>query len=162
MNKVFLLLGSNLGDRSYNLKRCMVLLNQYTGTIVDKSSIYETEPWGTEIPLTYLNMVVILKNELSPQKTLDSILQVEKKLGRERGSEKNLPRTVDVDILLYNNEVIDSENLKIPHERMHLRKFVLVPLAEIAADYVHPVFNQTTCELLEKCPDVSWVKLYNS
>jgi 2-amino-4-hydroxy-6-hydroxymethyldihydropteridine diphosphokinase len=94
MNKIFLLLGSNLGDRSNNLDSCLELLKQRTGCIVDKSSVYETEPWGTDVPLAYLNMVVVVENDKTPGEMLESILLVEKEMGRERGSEKNAPRTV--------------------------------------------------------------------
>lgn len=162
MNRIFLLLGSNLGDRSNNLDCCLELLEQRTGCIVDTSSVYETEPWGTDIPLPYLNMVAVVENDKTPGEMLESILLVEKEMGRKRGPERNAPRTVDVDILLYNSEIIEQESLKIPHERMHLRKFVLVPMVEIAPELMHPLFAKTMHELLEECPDSSWVRIFKS
>jgi 2-amino-4-hydroxy-6-hydroxymethyldihydropteridine diphosphokinase len=107
-------------------------------------------------------MVVVVENDKTPGEMLESILLVEKEMGRERGSEKNAPRTVDVDILFYNKEIIDQENLKIPHERMHLRKFVLVPMVEIAPELMHPLFAKTMNELLEECTDSSWVRIFKS
>lgn len=158
MNDAYLLLGSNLGRRESFIKDAICLIGEKAGEVVCASSLYESEPWGAENSPVYLNKVILLKSELSPLDLLATLAQIETDLGRTRGEVKNEPRTIDIDILFFNKEIIDEPGLKIPHERLHLRKFVLVPLAEIAPLFMHPVYKKSIAELLEECEDPLWVK----
>jgi len=158
MNDAYLLLGSNLGRRESYIRDAICLIEEKAGEVVCASSLYETEPWGAENSPAYINKVILLKTELSPLDLLSMISQIESELGRTRGEVKNEPRTIDIDILFYNKEIVDQPGLIIPHERLHLRKFVLVPLAEIAPFFVHPVFKKNVTGLLEECQDPLWVK----
>lgn len=161
MNKVYLLLGSNLGDRALHLYEAIRQLNKHVGSVQKASSIYESQAWGTDIPLPYLNIVAFMLTEKEPDELLKHILEIEKAMGRLRSEEKNMPRTVDIDILFYNDEVINRTNLVVPHERLHLRKFALIPLVELAPNLVHPLFNRSIEDILNTCPDNLWVKKYN-
>ncbi|WP_291726033.1 2-amino-4-hydroxy-6-hydroxymethyldihydropteridine diphosphokinase [Bernardetia sp.] len=152
MKTIFLLLGGNLGDRNENLAAAREYISVQIGTIQKVSSIYQTAAWGVENQPAFLNQVVEVSSLLSSQKTLTQINEIEKKLGRKR-YQKWYARTIDIDILYYENEVVDEENLKIPHPFLHQRRFTLVPLAEIAPNFVHPTLKKTNQELLETCED---------
>ncbi|MDP2642632.1 MAG: 2-amino-4-hydroxy-6-hydroxymethyldihydropteridine diphosphokinase [Candidatus Peregrinibacteria bacterium] len=128
-NKAYLSLGSNLGDRDDFLKKAISAIKK-TEKIIKKSKIYETSPVGHKDQGDFLNMVIKIETLLTPQKLLEKLMEIEKKLGRERRI-KNGPRTIDIDILTFGNTIVDEPNLKIPHPRMHERKFVLVPLMEL-------------------------------
>ncbi len=160
--KVFLSLGSNLGDRLLNLKQALVLIEKRIGFIADCSSCYETEAWGKEDLLPFLNIVVEVRTALLPQLLLKACLLIEKELGRKRtyaGSYEN--RIMDVDILYYNEDIIDLPELKVPHPLMHKRAFVLIPLVEIAPHQLHPVLQKSSAQLLELVEDQMSVKRYN-
>ncbi|MFA6305275.1 MAG: 2-amino-4-hydroxy-6-hydroxymethyldihydropteridine diphosphokinase [Candidatus Gracilibacteria bacterium] len=129
-NKAYLSLGSNLGNREFFLKKAISEIKK-TAKIKKKSKIYETSPVGYKKQEDFLNMVIGIETTLSPQKLLKKLQEIEKKLGRERKT-KNGPRTIDIDILTYEDTIVDEPNLKIPHPRMHKRKFVLVPLLELS------------------------------
>jgi 2-amino-4-hydroxy-6-hydroxymethyldihydropteridine diphosphokinase len=144
--KVYLGLGSNMGDRVQNLKRSLKMLSE-NARIEKLSSIYETEPVGfTEQPL-FLNAVCLISTVLSPRELLKALKNIESNLGRTP-SFPNAPRPIDLDILFYDNRIIDSQELTIPHPRINQRAFVLVPLAEIDPDFTHPRSGKTIKELL--------------
>lgn len=154
MNTAFLSVGSNMGDREGLLKKSIELLGSYPEVLIESvSSIYETDPVGfTDQPL-FLNLAIKLKTSLSPQALLSKMQQVENDLDRKR-VQKWGPRTIDLDILLYNSVSIQTEDLEIPHPRMLERAFVLIPLSEIAPDDVYPdktiSLHQVLCEQRDK------------
>ena len=148
--KAYLGLGANIGERHENLKRAIQLLNAGPHVEVAKeSSIYETAPYGKTDQPDFLNMVLEVKTDLEPIELLELCLSVENELGRVR-EEVWGPRIIDIDVLMYEDLEIDIDNLIVPHEEMHLRKFVLEPLNEIAPNAVHPTFNKTVKELLDE------------
>ena len=159
MNKVYLLTGGNLGDREANLQQARNLIEQSAGTLVAFSHIYETAAWGITDQAAFLNQVLLLQTECNPHDLLKNLLAIEEQMGRKR-LVKFGPRIVDIDILFYNNEIIKSENLLIPHPEIQNRRFVLVPLNEIATDFIHPIFNKTIRELLNVCKDPLEVNLF--
>jgi 2-amino-4-hydroxy-6-hydroxymethyldihydropteridine diphosphokinase len=160
MKKVFLGIGTNLGERETNLKEAVTAIGKNIGTVLKCSSLYETEPWGFKSENQFLNIVVEAETKLTPSGVLGAILMIEALLGRTRSEKQYSSRLIDIDILLYEDIVIDEVSLKIPHPLMHERRFVLVPLCEIAAEVVHPVLNRTIASLLEICEDRSYVKKY--
>lgn len=160
MSIVFLGIGANLGERGSSLKNAISEIEEHIGTVLRSSSIYETAPWGFEASNKFLNMVVEVETRLSPSGLLMTILMIEANLGRIRNETQYSSRVIDIDILLYDDMVIDEISLKIPHPLMQERKFVLVPLREIAPELVHPVLKKSSTELLELCKDKNEVKRY--
>lgn len=158
MSKLFLLLGGNLGNKKKIFPRALKLVESSIGSIICRSAIYETEPWGFESTDLFWNQVVLIETELTPWQVLENTQQIEKNLGRVRHSQQYSSRLIDLDLLLYDQLVLQSDSLMIPHPRMAERRFVLEPLAEIAPDYLHPTFNQTISQLLVVCPDQLHVK----
>jgi 2-amino-4-hydroxy-6-hydroxymethyldihydropteridine diphosphokinase len=148
-------LGSNLGDRKQNLTRALELLSKHM-KIEQISSIYETEPVGYEQQPLFLNAVCRISTKLNPEKLLRLVKKIEAKLGRTP-SFTNAPRPIDIDILLYGDEVFSHQDLTIPHPRLAERAFVLVPLAEIAPDLAHPVSRKIFRELLDDLGNVTGV-----
>jgi 2-amino-4-hydroxy-6-hydroxymethyldihydropteridine diphosphokinase len=157
MSTAHLLIGGNLGDRKENLLTAISLVNEHCGPLTKVSSIYETEAWGKTDQPTFLNQALEISTSLNARQLMRKILKIEKEMGRIR-KEKLGPRIIDIDILLYENEIHDLRFLKIPHPEMHNRRFVLVPLAEIDPTLQHPVLKRTIAELLEECPDNLEVK----
>ena len=149
---VFLLLGSNLGERLQILKSAAGLIEERVGTIRAASSIYETAPWGVLDQPVFLNQVLEVQTELMPEEVLRIILEIEHELGRIR-YERWGARVIDIDMLYFNDLVLDSARLTLPHPRLHERRFTLVPLAEIAPDFLHPLLQKTSRELLDNCTD---------
>jgi len=161
MNTAFLLIGGNVGNREENLEWARKLITQYGGFIEQSSCLYDTAPWGKTDQPSFLNQAVEIKTALTAEQLMQQILAMEKLMGRQR-IEKYGPRIIDIDILLFNNEVYDGPSLRIPHPEMQNRRFVLVPLAEIAAKLQHPVLKKSISQLLEECPDQSEVKKYSA
>jgi 2-amino-4-hydroxy-6-hydroxymethyldihydropteridine diphosphokinase len=153
MNIVFLGIGTNLGNRELNLELARARIEEFVGKVQSSSSVYETEPWGFQSEDKFLNIVVSVETNLSPSGLLGRVLMIESLLGRVRGPVHYSSRLIDIDILFYDSIVIDEESLKVPHPHIPNRKFVLIPLCEIAPDLKHPVLGKTMKELLETCPD---------
>lgn len=144
MALVYLGIGTNLGDKEANLNQAMIYLREVVGEIYNVSSFYTSKPWGFESENNFSNAAVLINTELSPIKLLAEVKRIEKKMGRIYGKTQNYEdRIIDIDILLYENLIIDQPNLVVPQKLMAQREFVLVPLAEIAPDLVHPLTKKT-------------------
>ena len=158
-SQVVLLLGGNLGNRVQNLSKALEALQQDIGTVQKKSSIYETAAWGITDQPNFLNQVVIIKTHLTAQEVIKKIFVIEKQLGRERLIKMG-PRLIDIDILFYEDKIIENKNLIVPHPRIQDRKFVLEPLNEIIPNYIHPIINKSVQLLLQECTDTLNVKKF--
>jgi 2-amino-4-hydroxy-6-hydroxymethyldihydropteridine diphosphokinase len=157
MINVFLLLGSNLGDRQLFLKKAIDLIEVDIAPVSKASSIYETQSWGKADAPDYLNQVILLKTNLSAQAILQKILNIEKMLGRQR-EERWGSRTIDIDILFYGEAIVNEKGLHIPHPELHNRRFTLEPLAEIAPNFKHPVLNKSISTIKNELVDTLVVK----
>ena len=160
MAKTFLLIGGNLGNRLQNLADAKQLISERIGTIAKESSIYESEPWGFESDKNFMNQVVIVDTKLNPAAIMLEVSYIENALGRERKGTGFCSRTMDVDILFYDQQILLTPSLIIPHKFLHQRMFVLKPLLEISPDFVHPLFSVTIQELTTSCSDQGKVWKY--
>ena len=156
-NSVFISLGGNLGNTREIFKNVYVEIEKKVGPITKKSSIYQTAAWGPIPQPDFLNQVIKVATHLAAAETLALILSIEKNMGRIRTT-KNAPRIIDIDILFFNNEIINQSDLIVPHPEIQNRRFVLTPLQEIAPQMIHPVLNKTIDQLLSQCPDQLAVK----
>ena len=161
---VYLSLGSNQGDRIGYVQQATSLLNMTDNiTIVRTSAFYETEPWNMSTKTWFVNAVVEIKTSLSPAELLYECQRIEKQLGRTpKETAGYADRTIDIDILFYNNDIIDDENLTIPHKYVHLRAFNLVPMLELNADFEHPVLHKTIIEMHSDLENPEMVFLYGT
>ncbi|GAA3984613.1 2-amino-4-hydroxy-6-hydroxymethyldihydropteridine diphosphokinase [Mucilaginibacter dorajii] len=157
MINVFLLLGSNLGDRNAFMQQAIVHIETDIAPVLQASDVYETQSWGKANAPDYLNQVLLLQTDLPAQTVLQKILDIELLLGRRR-EEKWGSRTIDIDILFYGDAVIDEPNLKVPHPEMHKRRFTLEPLAQIAPDFIHPLIKKNILTLKNELIDGLVVK----
>jgi 2-amino-4-hydroxy-6-hydroxymethyldihydropteridine diphosphokinase len=162
LNYSCILVGGNSGDRETSLESAVRLIEQEAGNVIRQSSIYETEPWGFLSDTPFLNQVILVQTPLSPSLLLSALNSIEKKMGRKRDNGGYTSRVIDLDILFYNDCVIRTKKLQIPHPKMQFRRFVMVPLNEIAGEYVHPVLKVTLHQLALDCPDRLSVKLFKS
>jgi 2-amino-4-hydroxy-6-hydroxymethyldihydropteridine diphosphokinase len=165
-NKVILSLGSNTGNRSDYIDKSVIAISKKIGNIVNQSRVYETDAWGYD-DSKYLNMVVVVETDLSPEQVLDNTKSIEKDLGRKSktitdadGNSIYSNRTIDIDILFYGDEILNSPILKIPHPNLHRRNFVLIPLQEVCPEKVHPLLGINIEKLLKFSPDTEKVKVF--
>lgn len=158
---IYLLLGSNLGDRETNLGMARSLIENSLGTIIQSSSIYESAAWGKEDQPDFLNQVIKIQTQINPHALLEKLAWAETSLGRLR-EVKWGERIIDIDILFYENEIIEEEKLTIPHPGIPIRRFTLLPLSEIAPDLIHPLLKKSIRELLDECEDPLKVWTFDS
>jgi 2-amino-4-hydroxy-6-hydroxymethyldihydropteridine diphosphokinase len=146
---VYIGIGSNLGDREFHCSKAIELLKDAGIKVEKKSKPVETKPWGVEDQPAFINMAVSAETFLEPVELLSALKAIEKTMGRDMDAERWGPRVIDLDIIMYDDLVLDSPELTIPHKHMHERDFVLGPLAEIAPELMHPVFHKSVSELFE-------------
>ncbi|PKV76322.1 2-amino-4-hydroxy-6-hydroxymethyldihydropteridine diphosphokinase [Pontibacter ramchanderi] len=160
MPKLYLLLGGNLGDRPLYLSHARERIAAQIGSIAQSSALYETAAWGKTDQPAFLNQVLEVQTDLSPEQVLQGIHGIEQELGRIRHEHWGA-RVIDIDILFYDQLVLQSQRLTIPHPQLHLRRFTLLPLSEIAPHLLHPALNTTVTQLLQDCPDELPVQVYD-
>lgn len=160
MNEVYLLIGGNMGNRLTYFITAKLLIEINIGKLVSESSIYETEAWGMKDQPGFLNQCLKIESNLKPLEILTQILKIEELLGRIRNL-KYGPRYIDIDILFYNEEIVKTNQLTIPHPEIQNRKFALIPLNELTQSLIHPVLNKKITELFENCTDNLDVKKFS-
>jgi 2-amino-4-hydroxy-6-hydroxymethyldihydropteridine diphosphokinase len=153
----YLLLGANLGQVQANLEQAILYIDQQVGNVVARSHFYTTSAWGNTQQPDFLNVAIRVDTLLTAQEVLETCQLIEKKMGRIRHQHWGA-RTMDIDIIFFGEQIINSSNLQIPHPLMAQRHFVLAPLAEIAPVFKHPILGKTISQLLENCPDASFVE----
>lgn len=159
MNQAYLILGGNIGNRMENLEKARELINKDAGRIILKSEIFNTAAWGKTDQPDFYNQALKIETDLNPPDLLNELLKIEAKAGRIRNGEKWAERTMDIDILFFNDEIINEQNLIIPHPHLEERRFVLAPLTDIASQHIHPVLKKSISVLLKECPDTSAVSI---
>ena len=158
MHQVFLGIGGNTGNKQDNFDKVYTFIKNELGEIIKRSSVYETPPWGFDANEYFWNQVLVIETGFSPKELLKKIAEIENHFGRERGTAGYSSRKMDIDILYFDELILNTENLIIPHPHIPQRLFVLVPLAEIAADFIHPLMRLTSLEMLKNCDDSSVIK----
>ena len=158
--RCYVLFGSNMGDKAAIFAKACHYINNRCGHVVKVSAAYESEPWGFEAEEWFLNRVIVVETGLSPMDLLQQLLDIERELGRVRHPEIEgyTSRTADLDLLYYGSRIVQTETLTVPHPRLHLRRFALVPLCELVPAFRHPIFKKTQEELLKQCPDAGIVR----
>ena len=161
MECCYILFGSNMGDKEALFAQACLLINNRCAHVVQVSAAYESEPWGFEAEEWFLNRIIVVETDKGPEEVLQQLLDIERELGRVRHPEIQgyTSRTVDLDLLYFGQRVINTDSLTVPHPRLHLRRFALVPMCEVAPEWVHPVFGMTQQELLQQCPDECTVRV---
>ncbi len=166
MKNKFLSLGGNFGNRLFFINEAERLIAKENISVVGSSEIYQTQSWGYK-DKSYLNKVIEIRTNLSPNVLLKKLQKIEKKLGRNTKTKSDIngkliysERTIDLDILFYGQEIINTKTLIIPHPRLHLRNFVLLPLSKIAGNFKHPLFNKKISEIYNNCTDTSEIQLF--
>ena len=152
MHTAYLLMGGNMGNREEYLQQAATLIGQLAGKLVKSSSIYETAAWGNTSQPAFLNQAIVIQTALSASELMTTLLLIEEKMGRKR-LDRYGPRVIDIDILLYDQEIHQSAHITIPHPELQNRRFALEPLQELEPDLVHPIFQQSVSELLNNCQD---------
>jgi 2-amino-4-hydroxy-6-hydroxymethyldihydropteridine diphosphokinase len=152
MNTIYLLLGSNMGNSREQLLIAQKNISAHIGNITASSSLYSTAAWGNTDQPDFLNQVLLVETNLTASKLLQSVLDIEKQMGRIR-TIKNAPRIIDIDILFFNNEIVTLKKLTVPHPEIQNRRFVLTPLAELSPNFMHPILKKTIQQLLIACKD---------
>ena len=152
MNKIYLITGGNIDNRKQSLDQAALLISAQIGKIIRKSKIYVTDPWGITEQNSFYNQVLIVESNYSAEEVMQKILGIEEEMGRVR-TIKNAARIIDIDILFFNDEIINKRNLVVPHPLINNRLFVLIPLNELAPDLIHPVFKKSIKDLLVRCED---------
>ncbi len=160
LTMLYLLLGANLGNRALTLRRAVSLISERIGKVVQQSQLYETAPWGVTDQPAFLNQVLTVETSLEPEAILLQTQTIEQELGRVR-LEKWGARKIDIDLLYYGQLIRQTDTLTIPHPYLHQRRFTLVPLAEVAPNFVHPILQKTNTELLAECEDLNEVIIFN-
>jgi 2-amino-4-hydroxy-6-hydroxymethyldihydropteridine diphosphokinase len=160
MNKAYLLTGGNVGNRKEYLEKSAILIGMVCGKIVHQSALYETAAWGKINQAAFLNQALELHTSLAAAELMTQLLAIEEKMGRKR-MEKYGPRVIDIDILLFNHQIIRSPIITLPHPELANRRFALTPLNEIAAGYIHPLLKKSIHRLLQICPDTLPVKKFS-
>ena len=160
MNEAFLLTGGNMGKRLDYLFQAKEQIERRCGPVLVESSVYESAAWGLESQAAFLNQVLKIETTLGSEALLKTILEIEEDLGRKRNLRYG-PRTIDIDILFFNDDITARKGLTIPHPQIQNRRFALIPLNEIAADKIHPVLQKTISQLLHECPDLLEVNKFN-
>jgi len=162
MTRCYILFGSNQGDKEALLEQACERIEARCGLLAERSSAYLSEPWGFEAEEWFLNELLVVETELDPDSLMERLMDIENELGRVRHPEAEgyTSRTVDLDILYYGDRIVRTAKVVAPHPRLHLRRFVLVPLCELIPDFLHPEFHLSQQQLLERCPDTSTVKQY--
>lgn len=161
LSPLVLMFGGNLAGTDQVIERAVKVLSENLGEVVSESGLYISEPWGMSDQPPFLNKAMVLLTGYEPEAILDLCLKTEQELGRKPGM-MNGPRLIDIDIMFLGDRIIETDNLTIPHPRMHLRNFNLIPLNEIIPDFIHPVCRQSILELTQNSPDTLEVRLHKT